>query len=166
MTASRGDQGSSTPPPETEPTVVARYDRWGGRQGDGLMQQLQVRRARGVRYNPETYGLMASRRRLTRVMFVLPEVQAWAQPEDPERSYRFLLDEVFERMGRLALAPLPMPERIRAEWRDEERAFVLHGEGLFGFAVVVDVEAVPEPAEADAGEPEGALAVAGGSDAD
>jgi hypothetical protein len=124
---------------------------------------FRVRRARGIRYNPETYGLLASRKRLTRVTFVLPYNAT--PPEQPERTYGALLDEVYPRMVRMSLAPLPLPERIVAEWRDDEQAFVLHADGLAGFGIVVDVEPVDEEAASSStGAPESAPVAAGGSE--
>lgn len=128
------------------------------------MTALRVRRARGVRFNPETYGLLAARRRLTRVSFVLPEVHADLMPSDLARGYAPLLDDVYERMTRMSLAPLPMPERIRAEWRPDEEAFVLHGDGLMGFQVIVDVGPVGDAPKTPADEPEGAPALVVGSE--
>jgi hypothetical protein len=127
------------------------------------MSLFRVRRARGIRYNPETYGLLASRKRLTRVTFVLPHNVM--PPEHPERTYGALLEEVYPRMTRMSLAPLPLPERIQAEWRDDEQAFVLHADGLAGFGIVVDVEpADDEDTETHADASESAPVAAGGSD--
>jgi hypothetical protein len=85
-------------------------------------------------YMPSEYGLMQSRRRLTRVYF-----KDARRVKEPDKTYRVLLEEVYRRMAGDPLAPIAMPGRIKAEWRDDERAFVLHGLGLRGFRVDVAI---------------------------
>jgi hypothetical protein len=104
----------------------------------------RIKSVKGSAYSPETYGLLQSRRRLTRVTFSGADTRALA---DPERFYRQLLPEVFGRMRRIPHAPMPMPERVRVSWKPDERAFVLHAPGMTGFEVLVQLETVPESDE-------------------
>lgn len=96
------------------------------------MKQIQGTRMQA--YDPIKYGLLQSKRRLTRVTF------KDARPaKEPDKTYRLLLEELYRRIRYSPLAPPVMPERIRAEWREDEQAFVLHGYGLRGFSVEVKI---------------------------
>jgi hypothetical protein len=106
-----------------------------------------VKRVHAVKlesYSPAEYGLLQCKRRLTRVRF-----QDRLPPYQPDKTYRLLLTTVYERMVKDPLGPLEVPERTRAEWEPETNAFVLHGRGLRGFQVNVQIHNVAEEEQAE-----------------
>lgn len=85
-------------------------------------------------YLPSEYGLLACKRRLVRVTFT-----DQFRVKEPNKTYRALLEDVYRRIAQSPLAPIPMPSRLRADWSEKERAFILHGPGLAGFRVEVEI---------------------------
>jgi hypothetical protein len=86
-------------------------------------------------YEARTYGLFRSRSRNTRIYFIDPKR---GDVTDPERTYRNLLPEIYEQMAGHSnpFVPLPLPQRIRAVWSDDESAMKLFADGFHGFLVL------------------------------
>jgi hypothetical protein len=114
-----------------------------------------------VPYAASEYGLLQGKRRLTRVVFRDAHGGAQGISKLGEKAYRPLLDEVFRRLPLDPLAPPVLPARLKAEWREDEAAFVLHGAGLRGFRVEVAVshtwedDGAPEASESELEERHG-----------
>jgi hypothetical protein len=98
-------------------------------------------------YRSGEFGLLAAKKRLTRVRF------SDNKPSNsPDHTYRALLPKVYEKMAVSPLVPIILPERIKAEWSEDERAFILHGAGLRGFGVKAIVQNVREDEPQNASE--------------
>jgi hypothetical protein len=113
-------------------------------------------------YSPAEFGLLKARRRLTRVQFWQSRRPRRVPLEGAdERQLRQLLPEVYAQLARLSVLPLGLePEKIRAEWDDDERVFVLRPggtqHGLTGFCVHVIVDTAQD-GTGDATDPSGVV---------
>lgn len=117
---------------------------------------IQIREVKVVPYSPSKFGLLQAKRRRTRIRFVVGRRGAGSyRHEQMERQLRPLLTEVQERMTVSPYVPTPLPEHLKIEWNDEERAFVMrsgpHEKPLAGFEVVVQLEEQDDRAD---GSPE------------
>lgn len=89
-------------------------------------------------YDAQVWGLLGAKKRVTRVSF-----RDASPPQQPDKTYRALLADVYLRAQSAAV----MPERIKAVWSDDERAFILHGDGLNGFSISVQIANVRDADE-------------------
>lgn len=103
-----------------------------------------VVRVRVEPYDAKEFGLFGSKRRRARIYFQ-PTTTSTRRVRDPERAYRSLLPIVYERMTKSPYSPTPMPEKLRAEWRDDEGAFKIFAPGFNGFFVTVSVRSTADP---------------------
>jgi len=87
-------------------------------------------------YSPSIYGLLQSKKRLARIYFTEPLEH---KPDDPEKVYGRLLEDVFRKLAVHPLRPAGLPDEPKVEWRQRDQAFVIHGDDMHGFRIDVRV---------------------------
>jgi hypothetical protein len=114
---------------------------------------IKIREVASRAYSPGRYGLLKARRRLARVRFqtISRGGRKPYRTEHPDRALRPLLPEVYEKIAASHFTPPGMvTEKIRAEWDEDEQAFILHYLGMSGFEVMVTIQVTAEDAEDNA----------------
>jgi hypothetical protein len=145
-------RGEATSTGESSGTTTAEEDHWWVQEG-GYGTMMRVKHVEMKGYNPHRYGLLKARKRLTRVRFqtVRGGTRKPYRTETPDRSLRLLLPEIYDTLAMAPMAPMELQtERIRAEWDEDEQAFILHHMGLIGFEVVATIGIRPDEIEDDA----------------